>query len=246
MKGVGGIIGITEDPSSLAQWILIGPTLVRLVDDFQENYHDTDEHCPHHEEGKSSQMRFLRHVQNMSDSILQVGNPFQEEKKLVSLHGRVFMSVSPSEAVHQIDTLGRSQYEDYKEAVLENRTRNLQTSIKKNKLIYFKQVKQRKTATQKKLSHFKDHTSLYGQLFVSLHTHLGNLSLFFEHEFVIPPPAMKTTNDKAALNHCIIEADCAEGHRANGRAPFNRLQFNNYRWWSPHSHDATKTSMLNI
>ena len=185
----------------MAQWILIGPTLVRLVDDFQENYHGTDVLCPHHEEGKSSQMRFLRHVQNMSESILQVGNPFQEEeKKLVSLHGHVFMSVSPSEAVHQIDTLGRSQYEDYKEAVLENRTRNLQTSIKKNKLILFKQVKQRKTATQKKLSHFKDHTSLYGQLFVSLHTHLENLSLFFEHESVIPQ-----------LNHCIIEADCAEG-----------------------------------
>ena len=78
----------------------------------------TDELRPHHEEGKSSQLRFLRHVQ-------------KEEKELVSLHGRVSMSVSSSEAVRQIDPLGRSQYEDYKEAVLENRTRNLQTPIKK-------------------------------------------------------------------------------------------------------------------
>ena len=113
VKGVGGIIGITEDPSSLAQWILIGPTLARLVDDYQENDHDTDELRPHQEECKFSQLRFLRHDQNMSDSIFQVGNPFQEEEKeLVSLHGRV------------------QQIEDYKEAVLENRTRNLQTPIK--------------------------------------------------------------------------------------------------------------------
>ena len=60
VKGVGSIIGITEDPSSLTQWVLIGPTLAL---NFQENDHDTDEHCPHHEEGKSSQLRFLRNVQ---------------------------------------------------------------------------------------------------------------------------------------------------------------------------------------
>ena len=52
---------------------------------------------------------------------------------------------------------------------------------------------------------------MYGQLFVSLHTRQGNLSLFFEHESVIPLHPMKTTNDKAALHHCIIEADSAEG-----------------------------------
>ena len=63
VKGVGGVIGITEDPSSLAQQGLIRPTLARWVDDFQKNDHDTDELCTHHEEGKSSQMCFLRNVQ---------------------------------------------------------------------------------------------------------------------------------------------------------------------------------------
>ena len=58
------------------------------MDDFQEYDQDTDELRPHHEEGTSSQLHFLRNVQNMSDSILQVGNPFQEEEKeLVSYMG---------------------------------------------------------------------------------------------------------------------------------------------------------------
>ena len=132
------------------------------------------------------------------------------------IHGRVFMSVSLSEAVQQCDTFGRSQCENYKEAVLENRTPNFQTPIKK-----YKQVRLRKTATQKKLSYFKDHTSL----FVSLHTRQGNLRLFFEH-------------DRSRF--------CRRTrHRTNDRAPSNRLQCNNYRWWSPYSHDATK-NMLNI
>ena len=107
------------------------------------------------------------------------------------------MSVSSSEAVQQIDTLGQSQYEDYKEVVLENRTCNLQTPIKKNKLIFKKIFLNRSSNAkqQPRKNYLIIHT---GQLFVSLHSRQGDLSLFFEHESVVPPPAMKTTNDKAA------------------------------------------------
>ena len=53
----------------------------------------------------------------------------------MSLHGRVSMSVSSSEAVQQIDTLGRYHYEDYIGGGIG--TRNLQTPIKKNTLGFF-------------------------------------------------------------------------------------------------------------
>ncbi len=72
------------------------------------------------------------HVRNMVDSLLQSENPFREnERELVSLHGRVCLSASSAKAVREIDTIGRSQYEEYKASVLENRTLDIQTPVKK-------------------------------------------------------------------------------------------------------------------
>lgn len=35
IKGDGGIVGLTEDPTALRRWMLAGPEVVRLVNEFE-------------------------------------------------------------------------------------------------------------------------------------------------------------------------------------------------------------------
>ena len=52
VKGVGGVIGITENPTMLDRWILTGPEISRLVEQFTEANDEKDgEELRHHEEG---------------------------------------------------------------------------------------------------------------------------------------------------------------------------------------------------
>ena len=213
VKAVGGIIGLTEDPKALEKWILIGPTLARLIDEYNEQYinsRDASTVLPNHEEGESYQTRFLLHVQNILDVLNQKGNPFQDETELVNLNNEVCLGTSSIEIVQSIEQLGNNQYGNYRRNVLKNQTRQIQDPIKRNRLTIFKPTKKRKTTTQKNLAARKDESSLFGQLFVTLDSRQGNLSLFFEHESSLPPPAMKTMTNKTDLLHCILEYSAEE------------------------------------
>ena len=80
---------------------------------------------------------------------------------------------------------------------MENTTRDLMAPFTKNKLAFFKEMKNKVTESQtKKLAISKDHASLFGQLFVMFHNREGNLAMFFERESVLPPRSMKPTSDK--------------------------------------------------
>ena len=67
MKGCGGVIGLTENPTAFRRWMLSGPEMGRLLKEFQEEYiseddKDAQENFWHHEHGLSIQITFQRHV----------------------------------------------------------------------------------------------------------------------------------------------------------------------------------------
>ena len=62
MKGVGGIIGLTENPGMLERWIVTGPEISCVVEEFDPtNDNDNWEERPHHEEVSPSQRQFQHH-----------------------------------------------------------------------------------------------------------------------------------------------------------------------------------------
>ena len=56
VKGVGGILGLTENPAMLERWILTSPVISRVLDAFTEtiDVEVEDTVLPHHEEGQAS------------------------------------------------------------------------------------------------------------------------------------------------------------------------------------------------
>ena len=61
IKGSGGAIGLTENPSAFRKWAIAGPEQARLIVEFEKQYlrEIQDKHL-HHEEGLASQKTFKR------------------------------------------------------------------------------------------------------------------------------------------------------------------------------------------
>jgi len=81
VKGDGGAVDLTEDPASLRRWMVSGPEVSRIVDQFAipssnaEVTNDTKHYEVTHILGKD----FLDQVNRLTSIISNFGNPFEEE-----------------------------------------------------------------------------------------------------------------------------------------------------------------------
>ena len=135
-KESGGAIGLTENPQMLERWMVAGPELCRVVEEFEGVLNELDE-LPHHQEGRASQTRFLSRVRDLFDVILMNGNPFEEQLRgLVTLGDKVCESPVSAHSVYLIESTGKEQFKTYQESILHSRKIALTAPIKRNKLGY--------------------------------------------------------------------------------------------------------------
>ena len=167
VKGVGGVIGLTESPFMLEKWAMTGPEIACVLSEFSGDS-DDPEILPHHNEGFSSQKRFKEHVVDLLEVILANINPFDEHsQQLVTLDNKVCESPAASASVRTIDSLGKEQYTTYRKNVLDSNVTALSAPIKRNNLLLFHEVKIRKVSSVKlKVQHFKNQTDLFGKAFL--------------------------------------------------------------------------------
>ena len=80
IKADGGAIGLTEGPSALRRWMVAGPEVSRLVSlyEIEAQTNETSEHTVHREQAQGT---FLERVNKFSQSLQDLGNPFQEESQ---------------------------------------------------------------------------------------------------------------------------------------------------------------------
>ena len=62
VKGAGGAVGLTENPTAFRRWMLSGPEMARLLKEFEEEYLGEDDkedltNLQHHEQGHSTQKK---------------------------------------------------------------------------------------------------------------------------------------------------------------------------------------------
>ena len=108
VKGLGGAVGLTENPVAFKRWMLSGPEVTRLVTQFQEenfsdDYPDTPKNFKHHEQGISTENTFHRQVNSLSSTIKRIGNPFLDDfSELVTLNSRDCMDESVIQALKSL------------------------------------------------------------------------------------------------------------------------------------------------
>ena len=81
IEGDGGAVGLTDNPSALQHWMIAGPEVARVVEEF----HKQLDHCSsktntaHHDQTPTVQTTFGKDVLSLINVMEDLGNPFEEE-----------------------------------------------------------------------------------------------------------------------------------------------------------------------
>jgi len=77
VKGSGGAVGLTENPSAFQKWMMVGPEQARLLKEFEcEFMPEVSDNQFHHEESLWTQKAFKKQMQSLAEEIREIGNPF--------------------------------------------------------------------------------------------------------------------------------------------------------------------------
>ena len=192
VKGDGGAVGLTENPAALRRWMVSGPEMARVINEFQNTAEIKKPELKHHEQIKRTQVTFVQDVKSLTDVIQEMGNPFCDESKdLLVLDSRDLADPAVISSIRQIEKLGQEQYDTYVNERLVNQTKPITDPIKKNNLpLFCRPPIREKSKTKLQLSSLKNDCSLFSRLFIASQTRDGDLDDFFAHENQAYPPAL--------------------------------------------------------
>ena len=193
IKGDGGAIGLTEDPSALRRWMVAGPEVSRLVAGYEamSGMKDATYSSRHHEQTLSAQKSFFENVKSLSAVMQEMGNPFQEESAdLLVLDTKNIADPSRAEMVATHHRRGKEQFQSFMDG-LENEGESLfYNPLKKNLVSFFKQEQAKGISKEKVL---KDDCQLFSRLFISCQNRQCDLQEFFKHENQSHPASLSDT-----------------------------------------------------
>ena len=197
MKGSGGCVGLTENPTAFRRWMLSGPELARLQRQFEEEYlpetnPDNPRNFQNYEQGGAAQKTFQKQVNSLFKTMERMGNPFLDDcEELVTLDSRNCADESVRLALYNLEDTGIKQYQDFVTNVLENCTTSIHEPIKRYSLALFKRPQIKTTSKQgKKIQVLQNNVALFGQLYISMQNRDGDLTKFFAHEIQSFPPSL--------------------------------------------------------
>ena len=140
VKGSGGAVGLTENPSAFKKWMIAGPEQARLLKEFEQEYiSEEDKKQQHHEEGLSTQKIFKGQALTLVTTISGMSNPFLDDTpELLTLDTRNVIDGSVVNTVRTVESVGRDQYNKYHKTVIVDRTHSIHEPIKNNSLPLFR------------------------------------------------------------------------------------------------------------
>ncbi|KAL9954824.1 hypothetical protein ACROYT_G042404 [Oculina patagonica] len=213
VKGDGGAVGLTENPSALRRWMISGPEMARLVNEFEASVTSVTQaqEGKHHEAQRSYQVSFFKDVKSLVATIEDLGNPFLEESQdLIVLDTKEIAGSEAVTSLRQIEAIGREQFSTFVAERLVHGKKSLYDPIKRNKVSLFNSPppKASSRATQQ-LSSVKSDCSLFARLYISCQTRDGDLEEFFKHENQGCPPSLshlgklRIPKKKSDLTECL-------------------------------------------
>ncbi len=136
VKGTGGAVGLTENPSAFRRWMVAGPEQARILTEFENEFLESEQHnSRQHEQGYATQILFKKQVNSLAEVISSMGNPFLDDSpELLVLDTRNCATDAVVSTVQTIEELGSTQYHKYMTDVIKNRTVSIQDPIRRNSL----------------------------------------------------------------------------------------------------------------
>ena len=182
VKGDGGAIGPTENSAKLLRWMVSGPELSRMINEFETSQNfvsvaEDNAEKKHHEDSPAVQCNFIKDVRSVCAELESKGNPFLEDSKdILNVDTKEIMGNDLVNTVKNVKAIGEQQYQELVENPLEKRTVSLFETIKKNKLALFRTPKTKETSKRKmQLNSIKQDCAMFAQLYTSCQVRGGDL-----------------------------------------------------------------------
>ena len=135
VKGEGGAVGLTENPAALRRWMVAGPELSRMVQEFEGGNSSTEENVTHHEQKPAVQNAFFKDVLNTVSSYEELGNPFLEEgENLMAIHTKDIMDDAVVRTVRDARKIGEEQFNLFIKERFIDRSKPVTCPLQKNNL----------------------------------------------------------------------------------------------------------------
>ena len=221
VKGDGGVVGLTENPNALRRLMLSGSEMARLVNEFEAGMApDTGakENSKHHEEHRSFQVSFFKHVKSLAAAVEDLGNPFLEEAgDLLTLDTKVIAERSAVSRMRHIESLGKEQCVAFISERLVEKKKPHFDPITRNKLSFFTTSPKKTSKATQQLSSMKRDCSLFSRIYISCQTRDSDVNEFFRHENQGCPPSLSDQGNlrlpekKSELTECLKQLNFGSG-----------------------------------
>ena len=210
VKGEGGAVGLTENPAALRRWMVAGPELSRMVQEFEGSNSSTEENVTHHEQKPGVQNAFSKDVLNTVSSYGELGNPFLEEgENLMAIHTKDIMDDAVVRTVRDARKIGEEQFNLFIKERFIDRSKPVTSPLKKNNFPTFSTPNRKIVSKDKaKVEVLKEDCSLFSRLYIACQIRDGNLDDFFKYENQPWPPSLSQLGQlrggqKADLLKCL-------------------------------------------
>ena len=191
VKSEDGAFGQTENPAALRRWMVAGPELSRMVQEFEGSFSSTDEH-KHHDQKPGMQSAFLKDIKNTISSIEEFGNPFvDEEENLMAIHTNDTMDEAVIRTVRNARKIGEEQFDTFIKERFIDRSKSITHPLRKNNLPTLSTSTKKIISKDKaKVRVLKEDCSLFSRLYIACQIRDGNLEDFFKYENQPWPPSL--------------------------------------------------------
>ncbi|KAK3725326.1 hypothetical protein QZH41_002764 [Actinostola sp. cb2023] len=211
IKGDGGAVGLMDNPSALRRWMIGGPELARMINEYEGQLsREKNQQRKHHEQVPSIQNAFLKNVKSLVNVIEDLGNPFKEDSgDLLALDTKDIMPVEVVESIKNIQKIGKDQYKAFVNERIVHQEKAITHPIKRNKLPLFGRLPTTTVSKKKaQVAALKDDCSLFSRLYIACQSREGDLKEFFKHENQPWPPSLSQygqlrQGNKAELVRCL-------------------------------------------
>ena len=215
LKGDGGVIKLTEDPTLLRRNMVTGPELSRIIQEFENRKEFSN--FKHHEQYPKFQSTFQNDVLKLKKTFQDLGNPFVEDSgQLISLETSCVIPEQVVSSVKTIKDIGKEQCNIFFAKRTTQETPWTET-ISQNKLPLF--LDKEKPSKQKAtIVSLKEERSQIMHLMLSGQSGRDVDEDVFSHENSKFPPSLTRNEEmytacKSEIVNCIeedIHFDCQE------------------------------------
>ena len=114
IKEVSRAIGLTENETALHRWLICGPEISRLLDEFESINEGVNRVRKHHGFSNSVQSIFHKEVKRLLSALEDVGNPFDDDSNnLFDLKTKILVPETIAQNLYELKNVGEKQFRDF-------------------------------------------------------------------------------------------------------------------------------------